>query len=157
MNTDHSAHWWQAHNEARYAQRLCQRTARLYRRLDAAATFAAVMSGSAAMSALVAGVPPWVPVLGAALLATVGAAQLAARPAEKAALNEADARKYAELLAQAQAMDAAALALATARVSDAPDVEPLRDVAWNDVMQEIGRPELAAALRPTQRVLAALA
>jgi len=48
-------------------------------------------------------------------------------------------------------------ALAKARESDVAEIEPLRDVAWNDVVVEIGRPEVRVALRPTQRLLAALA
>lgn len=157
--TERSPAWLQAVNEARYAQRLCQRTARLYRRADTAATFVGVLAGSAAASALVAGAPAWLPLAGAVVLACVGAAHVAVRPAEKAALNEADARKYAELLAQAPAFDehALALALAEARRTDVPELEPLRDVAYNDVMLELGRPDLAAQLRPAQRLLAALA
>lgn len=155
----HSPQWWQHRNEARYAQRLCQRTARLYRRLDTAATFTGVLAASAAMSAVVASVPDWLPVTGAVLLAAIGAAHLVVRPADKAASNDADARKYAELLAQAQRLDAVAFAqaLAAARASDVPEVEPLRDVAWNDVMLELGRDDLVLPLRLNQRVVAALA
>ncbi len=159
MSDEHSAQWWQHHNEARYAQRLCQRTARLYRRIDTMATFVGVLAASASVSAVVASVPAWLPVAGAVLLAAIGAAHLVVRPADKAAVNEADARKYAELLARAQHLDGPGLAaaLAEARASDVPEVEPLRDVAWNDVMGEIGRPDLRLHLRPAQRVLAALA
>lgn len=159
MSEDRTPQWWQHHNEARYAQRLCQRTARLYRRADTAATFTGVLAGSAAVSAVVTAVPTWLPVSGALAFAAIAAAHLIVRPAEKAAMNDADARKYAELIAQAQQLDgdAFALALAKARASDVPEVEPLRDVAWNDVMGEIGRPELRMRLRVAQRVLAALA
>ena len=159
MNAQRTATWWQLHNEARYAQRLCQRTARLYKRLDTAATFLSVVAGSAALSALAAGVPPWVPVLGAVLLTVTGAVHLAVRPAEKAALNDADVRKYAELMQRGLTLDEVGygIALATSRASDAPEIEPLRDVAYNDMVAEIGRPDLVARLRPAQRVLAALA
>jgi len=159
MSNERTPQWWQHHNEARYAQRLCQRTARLYRRVDTLATFVAVLAGSAAASALFTAVPAWLPVLGAALLAGMGAAHLVVRPADKAASNEADSRKYAELLAQAHRLDGAALAeaLSAARASDVPEIEPLRDVAWNDVMRELGRQDLVLPLRPAQRALAALA
>ncbi len=69
---------------------------------------------------------------------------VAIRPKDKALANEADARKYAELRTLADGMKDADLerALAKARESDVAEIEPLRDVAWNDVVVEIGRPEV---------------
>ena len=48
-------------------------------------------------------------------------------------------------------------ALQKARESDTAEVEPLRDVAYNDVVIEIGRGEFAVPLSSHQRILAALA
>ena len=47
--------------------------------------------------------------------------------------------------------------LQKAREFDTAEVEPLRDVAYNDVVIEIGRSELAVPLTSHQRILAALA
>jgi hypothetical protein len=48
-------------------------------------------------------------------------------------------------------------ALEETRQGDAPEIEPLRDVAYNDVARELGRPDAVVALTPLQRALAALA
>ena len=155
----HSPTHWRLRNEARYAQRLCERTARLYRRMQTAGTFLAVLAGSAAMAASAPWMPQWAAVAGPALLASVAAALLAVKPADRALANENDVRRYAELLQQAPVLDDTALAqaLAKARINDAPEIEPLRDVAYNDLVHEIGEPQLAAPLRLHQRMLAALA
>jgi hypothetical protein len=146
-------------NEIRYAERLCQRTARLYRRLQAVGTFVAIAGGSAALLPLGMQLPPSVSAAGAAALALAAAALLAIRPADKAAANESDVRRYAKLRTDARGMDAAALrvALDKARESDTAEVEPLRDVAWNDLVREIGCEHDAVPLNPAQRLLAALA
>jgi hypothetical protein len=146
-------------SEIRYAERLCQRTARMYRHLQASTVFMTVLGGSGVMSALAASVPGWVPVGGAVMLAVFGALNLAMRPADKAASNEVDCKRYAQLRSAAQTMDAAALALALAkaRESDTTEVEGLRDVAYNDVVVELGRPDAVVPLRPLQHMLSALA
>ena len=146
-------------NEIRFAQRLCERTARLYRRLHTSTVFFGIVGGSAAVSTLTAWVPPWLPPAGAIMLALMGAVALSVRPAERAAQNEADVRKYARLLADAGKLNDAdlAAALAEARLTDVAEIEPLRDVAYNDVVREVGRPDLVAPLRPQQQLLAALA
>lgn len=146
-------------NEARYAERLCQRTARLYRHLQAAGTFLTVVGGSAALSALSSRVPPEVSLWGAAVFTLFGGAMLAIRPADKAANNEADARRYAKLRAEAHDMGAGELARAldNARTSDTPEVELLRDVAYNDLAVEVGQPSYVVPLSLRQRLLAAIA
>ena len=146
-------------NEIRYAERLCLRTARLYRRLHTVATFMSVLGGSAALAAISPSMPGWVSAVGGAVLAAFGAITLAVRPAEKAAANEGDAKRYAQLRTAGRSMDAQALqaALDKAREADTAELEPLRDVAWNDVVREIGRGDMAVPLNPRQRFLAALA
>lgn len=145
--------------EVRYAERLCQRTARLYRRLSTAGVFLAIVSGSATMSALSSRVPDWVSAAGAAGLAIVGALLVAVRPVEKALANEADARRYTQLRTAAAGMDARALrtALAKAHECDVQEIEPLRAVAFNDVVLEIGRADQLMPLSLQQKLLAALA
>ena len=146
-------------NEIRYAQRITQRTARLYRRLTTFFTFSAIIGGSGLASAMSAAAPEWLVFAGGALLACTGAAALAIRPLEKAILNEQDVKKYSTLETQAVSMDAPALRaeLAKARESDAAEVELLRDVAYNDVVVESGRSDLASPLTLPQKLIAALA
>jgi hypothetical protein len=145
--------------EARYAVRLCQRTARLYRRAQTVGTFLSIVGGSAVLAALSPAVPSWVTLAGTALLSLAGAALVAMRPADKAAQNEADQRRYMALLARAHGMTPEALgaALDDLHQSGAAEVEPLRAVAYNDVMLEINRPDALIPLRLNQRLLASLA
>ena len=153
----------EALNQIRYAERLCARTARLYRRLQTVGTWATIVGGSAALlqTTAVAGatLPPWAGGAGVLLAAAFGAALLAVRPADKAAANEADVKRYAKLRGDAATLTDAQLeaALQKARESDAPEVEPLRDVAFNDVVCETGNATAAVPLNWRQRVLAALA
>lgn len=146
-------------NQVRYAERLCERTARLYRRVQAVGVFASVVGGSAALSALSSKAPPELSIAGAAAFTVFGALLLAVRPADKAAANEADARRYAKLRTEAASMDTGALqsALNKAHEQSAAEVEPLRDVAFNDVVVEVGRQDLAVPLTRLQRVIAAMA
>jgi len=145
--------------EIRYAERLTQRTARLYRRAATFCTFLAVVGGSGVISSLADQVPAWVSLAGVALLAVAGAAALAVRPLEKAVINEADMRKYSALRTQGLAMSEAELdaALQKARESDAAEVELLRDVAFNDLLVEIGREEMLQPLSAAQKLLGAMA
>lgn len=146
-------------NEVRYSERLCQRTARYYRRLQSMGTFATVVGGSATLSALTSSVPPWVSLAGAAAFAVFGAALVTIRPADKAAANEADMKRYTRLRAESTGMTVEALraALDKAREGDAIEVETLRAVAFNDVMHEIGREDKLIPLSGRQRALALIA
>ena len=146
-------------NEVRYAERLCQRTTRLYRRVQTIGIFVTVVSGSAALSTLTGQMPAWVVVAGTAGFAVFGAMLLAVRPADKAAVNEADQRRYAKLRTDGFAMDAAALriALSKAQESDAAEVELLRAVAYNDVGAEANATYAEIPLTWRQDMLAAMA
>lgn len=146
-------------NEIRYAQRITQRTARLYRRMATFFTFIAILGGGGLASAMSNAAPPWLAITGGALLAIAGAAALAIRPLEKAILNEQDVKKYSALATQAVPMDVPALrtALAKARESDIAEIELLRDVAYNDVVIESGRSDLQTTLTIPQRFIASLA
>ncbi len=146
-------------NEIRYSERLCLRTARLYRHLHTTATLLSVVGGSAALGALSPTMPKELSIVGAVVLAVFGAVTLAVRPAEKAAANESDAKRYAQLRTEARTMNPAALQLALdkARETDTPEFESLRDVAYNDVVVEIGRPDAAVPLSGAQRLLAGFA
>lgn len=152
-------HKQQLLDEVRYAERITQRTARLYRRVATFFTFTAVLGGSGTVTALSTAVPPWVGVAGAALLAVTGAAALSMRPLEKAVINEADARKYAALRTQGASMDESQLnaALQKARESDVAEIELLRDVAYNDVVREIGRSDMVEPLTFRQKLMESMA
>ena len=142
----------------RYAQRLCERTARLYRRIQTVSTFISLIAGSSTVAALSAQRPATAAWL-LAVFALFGCINLAIRPAEKIAANEADVHKYAVLIAKTDALDTATLQqmLKEAHCTDAPEIEPLRAVAYNDVAREIGEPEAVIALTPMQKLMRALA
>lgn len=127
-------------NEIRYAEHLCARTARLYRHLQALGTFGAVLSGAAIIAQLSPLMPAWAALGGGILFAAFGALLIAVRPADKAAANESDVRRYRELRAQGVGLSADALhaALERARQSDVAEVESLRRPVWNDVAIEVG-------------------
>ena len=139
--------------------RLTQRTARLYRRVQTAGTFLSIIGGSATLSLLAQSFPAWLGLAGAGLLATAGAMLIAIRPADKAAQNEADARRYLAIAAKANRLDDKDLqaAIAEAQQSDCPEIEPLRAAAYNDVVAEFGRSDEAIPLTRTQTLIAALA
>jgi len=144
--------------DLRYAQRLCERTARFYRRIQTSLTFLTLLAGSGAIAALSAQMPASSTWLGIAF-ALCGCLNMAIRPAERIAANDADVRKYAALLAKAHTLDAIAIAalLSEARQSDSNEIEPLRAVAYNDVMLEINRPDALIELDHFQKLIGALA
>jgi len=146
-------------NEARYAERLTQRTARLYRRVAWACTFAGVIGGSGVLSLLSPAFPKWVAVAGGVLSALVAAVALTVRPLEKAILNESDAKKYAALrtLGNTMTTDEFRQTLNKARETDAAEIETLRDVAYNDLVREVGRNDLRVKLSRHQSILESLA
>lgn len=144
--------------DLRYAQRLCERTARFYRRIQTSLTFLTLLAGSGAIAALSAQLPTSSTWLGIAF-AICGCLNMAIRPAERIAANDADVRKYAALIVKAQSLDAAGIEqlLAEARQSDAAEIEALRAVAYNDVMLEIDRPDALIALGRFQKLIGVLA
>lgn len=149
----------QLQGEIRYAMRLCQRTARLYRRVQTCSALLIILAGSGALVAISARMSSELTITCVFLFAAFGAVNIAVRPAEKAAQNESDVRKYAALLLKAEQVDTLELAklLAQARQSEVQEVEPLRDVAFNDLMLEINRADQVVPLRLSQRALRALA
>lgn len=146
-------------NEIRYAIRLTERTARLYRLVQIVGVFLSILGGSAAMASISGNLPPWLLVTGGALLAISGAALIAVRPDDKAAQNENDVRRYRALMTKSHSLnvDQLAAALEEAHQTDAPEVEPLREVAYNDVALESNRPDVLIPLTATQKILSALA
>lgn len=145
--------------EIRYAIRLVERTARLYRKVQATSIALTIVGSSAALYALNSALPAWVTTVGAMLAAIFGAVLIAVRPADKAAQNEADIRRYRALLTKSVKMpdDLLAEALEEAHQGDAPEIEPLRDVAYNDMAIELGRSDAVVSLTTVQRLLAKMA
>ena len=145
--------------EIRYAIRLTQRTARLYRRIQTTGIFIGIIGGSATMASIANDIPTWINTTGGILLAFAGAMLIAIRPADKAAQNEADVRRYQQLMIRATNMDGKALeqALEEAHNGDAPEIESLRDVAYNDVALELNRPDAMIQLSSLQKILKTLA
>lgn len=147
--------------EIRYAIRLTERTARLYRHIQTVGTFFTILGGSGTISLLSSKVPVSLGMAGAIILAVAGAALIAIRPADKAAQNEADIRRYQAVMVKAQnsaaTEDQIALAIEEARQGDAPQIELLRDVAFNDVALEFNRKDVLIELSTTQKILSSLA
>ncbi|WP_343732411.1 hypothetical protein [Duganella sp.] len=142
----------------RYGQRLCQRTARFYRRIQTTLTFMSLLAGSSAVATLAAQMPAqsaWL----LATFAVFGCINLAIRPAERIAANEADVRKYGTLLTKLNLLAPPALQqlLDEARQSDTSEIEQLRPVAYNDVVMEIDAPEALIPLTSMQKLMAVLA
>jgi len=149
----------QLKGEIRYAIRICQRQARLYRHIQSVGVFLSIVGGSAIFSVLISSLPQWLSFTGAGLLACTGAALIAIRPADKAALNESDIRRYQALMTKVNALNETELetAIEEARQSDTPDIESLRNVAFNDVMREINRDDQLIPLTPAQKIISMLA
>lgn len=149
--------------EIRYAIRLTQRTARLYRRVQTTGTFLTIVGGSAALASFYASnadlLRSWVLPVGALLFALAGAILISVRPADKAAANEADMKRYQSLMVKAQIMNVNELkvAIEEAHNGDAPEIEKLRVIAYNDVVEEINRRDQLIPLSKFAIMLRALA
>lgn len=145
--------------EIRYAIRLAERTARLYRRIQTTGVFLSIIGGSAAMTSIANGIPAWITATGGILLTFAGATLIAVRPADKAAQNEADAKRYQQLMTHANSLNEQALedALEETRIGSASEIEPLRAIAYNDMVLEINRPDAMIELSSTQKILRSLA
>lgn len=149
----------QLKGEIRYAIRLCQRTARLYRRIQSVGVFLSILGGSATMSSLSGNLPHWVTITGGITLAIAGAGLIAIRPADKASQNELDIRRYQAVMTKANDLTTESLekALEEAHQGDAPEIEALREVAYNDVVIELNRSDCLVNLTPFQRLLSTIA
>jgi hypothetical protein len=75
-----------------------------------------------------------------------GAALVVIRPADKAAQNEADLRRFQSLMARANSLEGNALeaAIEETRQGSAQEIEPLRDVDYNDVVLEFNRSDCSS-------------
>ena len=144
--------------ELRYAQRFCQRSVRFYRRLQTTFTFFAMLAGSSSIAAVVAQMPVTATWLLAAF-SIFGILNFAIRPADRIAAYQSDVRKYGALMLKAEELDPQAIQklLLEARQSDSEEIEPLRAVAYNDVMIEYDETDSVISLTPMQKLMRALA
>lgn len=145
--------------EIRYALRLGERTARLYRRIQTFGVFCTIIGGSAALAGFSNIFPQKYLIWGTIAAAAFGAMLLAIRPGDKAAQNEADVKRFQLLMARAGKLNDTELAadLEEARVGVAPEIELLRAVAFNDVVSERNRDDAALSLTLSQKILRAFA
>jgi hypothetical protein len=144
--------------ELRYAQRFCQRSVRFYRRIQTTFTFFAMLAGSSSIAAVVAQMPLTATWLLAAF-SIFGILNFAIRPADRIAAYQSDVRKYGALMLKAEDLDSHAIQklLHEARQSDSEEIEPLRAVAYNDVMIEYDETDSLISLTPMQKLMRALA
>lgn len=124
----------------RYAARVLERQCRLWRRIDGAVRFSAILAGSGAIAAMGAQNAVLALVAGV-VFALFQAIEYAVRPAEVAARAMAQGKQYAALLARQRGLSDEALAdeLEAVRVEDDIIVmDSLRRLAYNDVVRERG-------------------
>ena len=149
----------QLKEEIRYAIRLFRRQARFYRFIQWTGTTLSIIGGSAIFSVQSTTLPHWLSFTGAALLGLSGALLIGLRPADKAAANEADVKRYQTLMVKAVNWNEVELetAIEEARQSDTAEIEALRNVAFNDVMREINRDDQLIPLTPSEKIMGLLA
>lgn len=94
-----------------------------------------------------------------AAVSVFGILNFAIRPAEKIAALQSDVHQYSVLLSKSDGLDASAIRhlLHEARETDTDEIEPLRVVAFNDVMLEIDELDARIPLTPMQKLIDVLA
>jgi hypothetical protein len=142
--------------ELRYAERLARRTARMYRRMDTACILTVIGAGSLSLAMLANHhLPAALSIASGAVAALAAVVVLTVRPLEKGFTHRLQARKYA-------ALDAASIHMAlqdlrrechAVQKITTRHIKPLHDIVCNDMMLEIGRPDLVLPLRIHQKLL----
>ena len=99
--------------------------------------------------------PGWLVTLIALIWAALHAAGQIMKPGERSALNLHDSRRYSRLRTRHRASKPSTIQreLDKLRETDTPEVESLRDIAWNDVMVESGNTSQVVKLSWFQHVL----
>lgn len=124
----------------RYAVRVLERHARMWRRIDGLIRFSALLAGSSAFAGLMAANSTTALVAGI-VFAVLQSVEFAIRPAEIAARSMTAKKPYGDILARQAELDDAQLESAYQRCVAEDDVivpENLRYLAYNDVVQERG-------------------
>lgn len=142
--------------DLRYAVRVLERQARMQGNCMAMVKFSTLLSGSAALAALVANHAAAAITLGL-VCATVQALDMALEPTAKQARALAARLNYARVMSHQASMTDAALEVAYQAVVADDDVavsRALQELAYNDVIREQGRDEsVCYAERPWVRAL----
>ena len=144
--------------EVRYQERLHFRHCRLYRRLRGLLTIVSLASGSAAITSALQAVAGGVAAAGF-IVALVTIIDAVGGFAEKAAKHNVWRQSASELRARSGPMDLmsieAALDRLKANVDD--EIENLRAVCWNDVLESVGREDAMRPEKTLQRLMRAMA
>jgi hypothetical protein len=143
----------QLKGEIRYAIRLAERSAPVSL-VQTVSTFFSILGGSAAFAAI-ADIFPKELSIGGACVAAVFGSGTGCNPAGGQSSPEADLRRFQSLMARANSLDGNALeaAIEETRQGSAQEIEPLRDVAYNDVVLEFNRSDALIPLSPLRKIL----
>lgn len=125
--------------ELQYAQRLCTLHYRLYRRVRGVLQCATLLGAAGAVKSVVAA-DPKVAVFSGVALAIVAAIDQVLDPAARAATYNEDYKRYTRLFRVARSMEPHAIQaeIELLHEDDEPEIEALRQVAYNDVVEECG-------------------
>lgn len=125
--------------ELQYAQRVCTLHHRLYRRIRAVLQFATLIGAAGAVKSVIAEKPETAAYSGI-VLAVVAVIDQVLDPAGRAATYNEDYKRYTRLLRVARNLAAEAIQaeIDLLQEDDEPEIEALRPVAYNDVIEECG-------------------
>lgn len=140
-------------NELRYAERICERQARLYRRGQFVSGWLSIVGATATVAAVASHLPHWAQLTLSMIAAGLGIAFHLMRLGDKAAVIEAQKKIYGGVRTAANLEHA----LDVARSTAPPQLEALRMVCFNDVLREIGRADEVQKLCWWQRLIGAVA
>lgn len=125
-----------------YGQRSCLLASRFYGRIAWIFSIITIFCGSAAFAGWYAG-DPNLSLYPSLLLSLIAAINLTWKPSEKRLFCELERQKWNTLIKEASGLSADQVdeRINTLRSVDSPEIEYLRDVAFNDVLQEQGQKE----------------
>lgn len=150
------------HSEAvlamRYSTRYCLLQRRLFARISSLFLGLELVAGSAAFAAWLGKTPALAAAAGL-VLAMVAAANIVISPADKRVLCELQRRRWTALDARAPALalDELQREIAQLRLEELPEIESLRQPAYNGAMRENGRTDAEIPLKWRERLAAAFA
>ncbi len=144
--------------DVRYAARYCLLQRRLYTRAMALFLGVELLGGSAAFAGWL-GNTPALAAWSALMLAIVAAANIVFGPAEKRMLCELQRRRWTALDARAPGLTLEELdrEIAQLRAEEIPEIELLRQPAFNDAMRENGRTDALVPLTFAERMVSSIA
>lgn len=132
----------EAEFNVRYSRRYCERHARMYRRIASHLRLLQTIGALSGFTAFLKEDSMYAGIAGLIIAISLGI-DLVFSPSEKARQCEASRQKYAELFAQLHDEAPATIDKRWRQIcaeSCSSDVEGLRNVAYNDVLREMGYP-----------------